>query len=166
MLLPFAMPFTCQVRTVFVPLETNAENWKVDTTGTDTVAGEIVTLIPVVASVHEEFDVAVDEVEVVVVQVTAGVAAVPPHEAKPSNATNKIIRKGRRLTAPPFSLFDMPNPYGSGSTLLLKMRKDAKFSLILRSVKNSDQNSPINSNFQSVMHSDGASPEFPELPNR
>ena len=82
------MPFTSHVMTTFVPLETTPENWYVDTTFTETVAGVIVTLMPVVASVHEEDDVEVDEVEVVVVHVTAGVAA-EPQEVRAIGAASK-----------------------------------------------------------------------------
>jgi len=44
--------------------------------------------MPVVASVHEEVAVDVEEVDVVVVQVTAGVAA-EPQEVRPITATSK-----------------------------------------------------------------------------
>ena len=56
-------------------------------------------LIPVAASVHEELEVDVDEVEVVVEHVTFGGAAALWHEPSPSNEANNK-RKGRRLTAP------------------------------------------------------------------
>jgi hypothetical protein len=81
-----------------------SKNCWVVTTFTDTVAGEIVTLMFVTGSVHVEMDVVVEEVDVEVVQTTAVLgAADPPHEAMPKTAQTKI--KGRRRFIAPLRLF-------------------------------------------------------------
>jgi len=82
------MPFTCQVMILSPPFVC-AENWYVDTTLTEAVAGAMVTVMPVVESVHEEFDVDVDDVEVVVAQVTVGPAADEPHDVRLITAVSK-----------------------------------------------------------------------------
>ena len=106
--LPLAIPFTCQVTTLLVPPEIVPVNWYVDATFTEVVAGETVTEIPVVGSVHVDVDVAVEVVEVVVAQVTAVLAAVPPQEVKPKAAvTNADAKYKKRLTAPLSSVFEM-----------------------------------------------------------
>ena len=69
------MVFTCQMVTLFVPPWIKSWNCCVVTTFTETVAGEIVTLMFVTGSVHVETDVVVEEVEVLVVQVTAVLGA-------------------------------------------------------------------------------------------
>jgi hypothetical protein len=79
------------------------------TTFTETVAGEIVTLIFVAGSVQVEVEVVVEEVVVVVVQVTAVLAdAALWHEARPNTAMSKP-KNMRRFTAPLSSLFEIPN---------------------------------------------------------
>jgi hypothetical protein len=81
-------------------------------------------LMPVVASVHDEADVAVEEVEVVVVHVMAAGAAAEPHDVRSTKATNNRTNnrsRGRRLTAPLVSFFQLSILYSSGSILLLKI---------------------------------------------
>jgi hypothetical protein len=56
------------------------------TTLTETVAGEIVMLMPVTGSVHVELVVLADEVEVVVEQTMAVLTGLAPHEARLSAA--------------------------------------------------------------------------------
>jgi hypothetical protein len=81
-----------------------SKNCWVVTTFTDTVAGEIVTLMFVTGSVHVEMDVVVEEVDVEVVQTTAVLGgADPPHEARPNMAQTNI--KGRRRFIAPRRLF-------------------------------------------------------------
>jgi hypothetical protein len=64
------MPFTCQRVTEFVPPCTKSWNCWVVTTFTETVAGEIVTLMFVAESVHVDVEVFEELVDVVVVHVT------------------------------------------------------------------------------------------------
>jgi hypothetical protein len=59
------------VTTLFVPPDTNAVNCALVTTFRETVTGEMVTVIPVTGSVHEEEEDVEVVVEVVVVHVTA-----------------------------------------------------------------------------------------------
>lgn len=63
------------------------------TTFTETVAGETETEIPVTGSMQAELEVAVDVLDVVVVQVIAVLAAgVPPQEVSPrADAPRKRI---------------------------------------------------------------------------
>ena len=118
---PPAMLFTCQMVTEFVPPWTASKNCWVVTTFTDTVAGAIVTLIPVTGSVHVDVEVVVEVAEVVVVvQVTAVLVAACLQEARPKRAMSKT-KNERRFTVPLSSLFEIPNSYGSVSTLILKM---------------------------------------------
>jgi hypothetical protein len=98
------MLFTFQILMELVPPETNAENWVVVTIFTETVAGDIVTEIPVTGSVHVEEDDELEVVEVVVVQVTAVlVAAVLLQETEPRTARTDAMSESR-FTAPLFSL--------------------------------------------------------------
>jgi hypothetical protein len=84
------------------------------------VAGEIVTLIFVTGSVQVEVEVVADVVEVLVVQVTAVLAGAWWHEARAGRAASKTKNR-RRFTAPLCSPFEIPNTYGSASTLIPKM---------------------------------------------
>ena len=107
--------------TEFVPPWMKSWNCWVVTTFTETVAGEIVTLMPVTGSVQVDIEVVVEVVEVVVVHVTAVlVAAFLLQEARPKSAMSKTKNR-RRFTAPLSSLFEISNPYGSVSILILKM---------------------------------------------
>ena len=107
--------------TLFVPPWMDTKNCWVVTTFTETVAGEIVTLIFVTGSVHVDVEVVVEVVEVAVEHVTAVlVAAYFLHEAKLRTAMSGAKYR-RRFTAPLSSLFDIPNTYGSVSTLIPKM---------------------------------------------
>ena len=118
---PPAMLFTCQMVTEFVPPWTASKNCWVVTTFTDTVAGAIVTLIPVTGSVHVDVEVVVEAVEVVVVHVTAVlVAAYFLQEIKLKTAMSGAKYR-RRFTAPLSSLFEIPDAFGSVSTLIPKM---------------------------------------------
>ena len=103
-----------------MPPVMESKNCCVVTTFTETVEGEIVTLIFVTGSVHVEVEVVAEVVDVVVVQVTAVLVAVCLQEARPNRATSKTKNR-RRFTAPLCSLFEIPNTYGSVSTLPLKM---------------------------------------------
>lgn len=72
--LPPVMLFTFQMVTEFVPPVTASMNCCVVTTFTETVEGEIVTLMFVTGSVQVDVEVVAEEVEVLVVQVTAVLA--------------------------------------------------------------------------------------------
>jgi hypothetical protein len=72
---PPVLLFTCQVTTVLVPPETDTWNCVDVTIFTETVAGEIVTPIPVTGSTHEAEEVEVVVVAVVVEHTTAVLAA-------------------------------------------------------------------------------------------
>ena len=84
------MVFTCQMVTEFVPPWMESWNCWVVTTFTETVAGEIVTLMFVTGSVQVDVVVVVEEVEVVVVHVTAVLVAVEPHEARPKREVSRM----------------------------------------------------------------------------
>jgi hypothetical protein len=104
----------------FVPPVMETRNcWGV-TTFTETVEGEIVTLIFVTGSVQVDSDVIAEVVEVVVVQVTAVLVAACLQEARPKRAMSDTINR-RRFTAPLCPLLEIPNVYGSVSTLFPKM---------------------------------------------
>ena len=113
--LPPTTLFTFQMAMEFVPPWMKAWNCCLPTTFTETVAGEIVTLIFVTGSVHVEVEVAVEEVEVLVVQVTAVLAGALWHEAALNTAMSEPKNR-RRFTAPLASFFEIPNPYSSVST--------------------------------------------------
>ena len=113
--LPPVTLFTCQMVTEFVPPVMASMNCWVVTTFTETVAGEIVTLIFVTGSVQVDVEVVAELVVVLVVQVTAVLAGAAPQEDKPKRATSKT-RKRRRFTATLYSLFYISDPYGSAST--------------------------------------------------
>jgi hypothetical protein len=105
----------------FVPPETATRNCVLVATFTEVVAGEIVTVIPVTGSVHEEEEVVVEVVEVVVVHTTAVLtgAAYLWHEIR----LNRLImsaKTGRRFTAPLSLASCMPIYCGSVATLLQK----------------------------------------------
>ena len=87
--MPPVILFTFQMVTEFVPPVTESRNCCVVTTFTETVEGEIVTLIFVTGSVHVDVEVAVEVVVVLVVQVTAVLVAVEPQEAKPNRAMSE-----------------------------------------------------------------------------
>jgi len=91
------------------------------TTFTEAVAGEIVTLIFVTGSVQVDVEVVLELVELVVVHVTAVLAGAAPHEARPQTAMIKTKNNKRRLTAPLCSPFEIPDEYGSVSSLIPKM---------------------------------------------
>jgi hypothetical protein len=86
----------------FVPPETAAENCVAVTTLMAIVTGEIVTVMLVTGSVHEEEEDAVELDPDVVVQVTAVLAA-EPHEAKLITAMINA-KSERRFTAPRYSI--------------------------------------------------------------
>ena len=90
------------------------------TTFTETVAGAIVTVMLVAESVQVEVEVVEEEVVVVFVHVMVVVAAAWLQEAKPSKAM-RATRNKRRFTVPRSLWFEIPNSYGSVSTLIPKM---------------------------------------------
>jgi hypothetical protein len=69
------MLLTFQMVTAFVPPWMESKNCWVVTTFTETVAGEIVTLIFVSGSVHVDVEVVAEVVEVLVVHATAVLGA-------------------------------------------------------------------------------------------
>jgi len=69
--LPPIVPLTSQLIFEFVPPETTAMKFAEVVTFTESVAGEIVTLIPVAGSVQVEVEVVVEEDDEVVEQVMA-----------------------------------------------------------------------------------------------
>jgi hypothetical protein len=77
------------------------------TTFTETVAGEIVTLIFVTGSVHVDVELVLEEVEVVVVQVMAVLAGAAPQEFRPRSAATASNGR-KRFTAPRPSLLEFP----------------------------------------------------------
>jgi hypothetical protein len=98
--LPPVVPFTCQFVTEFVPPWTESWNCNVVATLTDAVAGEMVTLMLVVGSVHVEVEVEEELVDVEVVQVTAVLAVLAWwQEDRAKRARTKGDKNGR-LTAP------------------------------------------------------------------
>jgi hypothetical protein len=97
-----------------------SKNCWVVTTFTETVEGEIVTLIFVTGSVHVDVEVVAEVVDVLDVQVTAVLVVACLQEAKPNRAMSKT-RNGRRFTATLCSLFEIPDAYGSVSTMVPKM---------------------------------------------
>jgi hypothetical protein len=88
----------------------DTENCSSVATFTEAVAGEIVTLIFVTGSVHVDVEVVDDEVEDVVVQVTAVLAGAAPQEVRLNAATSKIARTMKRFTAPLSPLFQILLP--------------------------------------------------------
>lgn len=119
MLLPPVTLFTFQMVTEFVPPVMEAMNCCVVTTFTEIVAGEIVTLIFVTGSVHVEVEVVAEVVVVLVVHVTAVLAAAWWQEVSPNRAMSETKNR-RRFTAPLSSLFEIPNTYGCVSTMIPK----------------------------------------------
>jgi hypothetical protein len=119
--LPPVVLFTFQMGTEFVPPVMETKNcWPV-ATFTETVAGEIVTLIFVTGSVHVDVEVVAEEVEVDVVHVTAVLgAAYLLHEGKLRMAM-RGAKYRKRLTAPRSSRYEFQNACGSISTLIPKM---------------------------------------------
>src|SRR6202142_4028508 len=119
------MLLTCHVTGVLVPPESPAWNCRLVATLTETMEGEMATLIPVTGSLQaaEEVDV-VDEVvvpfvvfveEVVVVHTMAVLEVVllpPPHEAR-LNMPMSNANIGRRFTAPLSLTLNMPMDCGS-----------------------------------------------------
>jgi hypothetical protein len=87
------MLFTFQTITLLVPPDRNAENCCVVTTFTEAVAGEIVMLIFVVGSVQVDAEVDDDEVEVLVVQVTAVLTGAAPQDVSPRRASARMARR-------------------------------------------------------------------------
>src|ERR1700732_1704514 len=102
------MLFTFQIVTEFVPPVMESKNCWVVTTFTETVEGEIVTLIFVTGSVQVEVEVVAEVVDVEVVQVTAVLVAACLQEARPNKAMSEINSR-RRFTAPLCSLFGIPD---------------------------------------------------------
>ena len=84
------------------------------------MVGEIAIVIPVVGSVHEEEEVVVDVVEVVVVHVMAVLAGAAWWQETRANTLTNMAKIGRRLTTPLPLTFHMPIYCGSVSTLLQK----------------------------------------------
>jgi len=114
------MLLTFQIVTELVPPWMASWNtWEV-TTFTETVAGEMVTLMLVTGSVQVEVELVEDVVEAVVVQVIAVLAAEWWHDGKVSRAVNSA-NKTRRFTAPLSLLLRIPKAYDSVSNLVLKM---------------------------------------------
>ena len=94
--------------------------WAV-TTFTETVEGEMVTLIFVTGSIQVDVDVEVELVVVLVVQVTAVlVVDAEWQEAKPNRAASET-RNRRRFTAPLCSPFEIHKTCSSASTLIPEM---------------------------------------------
>jgi hypothetical protein len=88
------------------------------------VAGEIVIVIPVVGSVHDEDEEVVEVVDVVVVQLMAVLgAAALWHETSPM-APMRNARIGRRLTAPLSLTPQMPNHCSSAA---MSFQKSANY---------------------------------------
>ena len=87
------------------------------TTFTETVAGEIVTLMLVTGSVHVSVELFVAVVDVVVVHVIAVLAGAAPQEVRLKIAMDKIKRE-RNFTAPLSLPFEIPNTFDSASTLI------------------------------------------------
>jgi hypothetical protein len=115
------MLFTFQMGIEFVPPVMETKNCLPVTTFTETVAGEIVTLIFVAGSVHVEVEVVAEAVEVEVVHVTAVLgAAYLLHEGKLRTAMSGAKYR-KRLTAPRSSRYEIHNTCGSVSTLIPKM---------------------------------------------
>jgi hypothetical protein len=118
---PPVVLFTFQMVTEFVPPCMESKNCWVVTTFTEIVAGAIETLMFVTGSVHVDIEVLVEVVEVVVVQVTAVLAAVYfLQEAKLRKAMSDAKYR-RGFNAPLSSLFQIPNIYDSVSTLIPKL---------------------------------------------
>ena len=110
MSLPPVVPFTCQMVTEFVPPWMESRNCWVVTTLTETVAGDIVTLIFVTGSVHVDVEVVVELVAVVVVQVTAVLLVVAWwQDTSPKRPVNKI-RNRKRFTAALSSQLEISDP--------------------------------------------------------
>lgn len=80
------------------------------TTLTETVAGEIVTLILVTGSVQVDVEVVVELVAVVVVQVTAVLLAAAWWQEDRAKREVSKIRIGKRFTAALASLFEISDP--------------------------------------------------------
>jgi len=85
----------------FVPPVMEAMNCCSVTTFTETLAGEIVTLMFVTGSVQVEVDVVLEEVDVFVVQVTAVLAGAAPHELRPSAAARAKASTSREERSAP-----------------------------------------------------------------
>lgn len=85
------------------------------TTFTETVAGEIVTLMFVTGSVQVDIELLLELVKVRVVHVTAVlVGAAPQDVIRPKRARNKA-RNRECFTAPLSLLFEIPDTYDSVS---------------------------------------------------
>src|ERR1700682_375342 len=105
---------------LFVPPEMPFWNGVDVATVTETVVGEIAMLMPVVGSVHEEDDVVVDVVEVVVVHVMAVLGVVGAdlrHETRVNVPMNNA-KIQKPLTAPLSFTSHMPIYCGSVATSL------------------------------------------------
>jgi len=114
------MLFTFQIVTEFVPPVMESWNCCVVTTFTETMEGEMVTLIFVTGSVHVDVEVEVELVVVLVVHVTAVLVVAWWQDAKPKRAMSETKNK-RRFTAPLCSLFEIGKRYGSASILTPKL---------------------------------------------
>lgn len=86
---------------------------------TETVAGEMVTLMLVAGSVQVDVEDVEEVPDVVVVQVIPVLAGAWWQEVRVKRARSKGNKSGR-FTAPLSSLFDVPNAFGSVSTLIPK----------------------------------------------
>lgn len=115
------MLFTFQMGTEFVPPVMETKNcWPVATL-TETVAGEIVTLILVTGSVHVDVEVVAELVEVEVVHVTAVLgAAYLLHDGKLRRAISGAKYR-KCFTAPRSLRYEIQNACGSVSALIPKM---------------------------------------------
>jgi hypothetical protein len=111
------MLLTFQMVTLFVPPWIESWNCCGVATLTETVAGEIVTLMLVTGSVQVLVELFVAVVDVEVVQVIAVLVGAAPHEASASRTTGKIISE-RYFTAPLPLLIEFPNSFDSASTVI------------------------------------------------
>jgi hypothetical protein len=87
------------------------------TTFTETVAGEMVTLMLVTGSVQVLVELFEAVVDVEVVHVIAVLVGAAPHDTRPNRAMDKTKRE-RNFTAPLSLLFEIPNTFDSASTVI------------------------------------------------
>jgi hypothetical protein len=87
------------------------------TTFTETVAGEIVTLMLVTGSVQVSVELLEAVVEVEVVHVITVLTGAAPQEESPKRATDKTKRE-RNFTAPLSLLFEIPSTFDSASIVI------------------------------------------------
>ena len=106
--------------TEFVPPWTASRNCCVVATLTEAVAGEMVTLMLVVGSVHVEVEVEEELVDVEVVQVTAVLAVLAWWQEDRAKRTRTNGNKNGRLTAPLSWPFEIASTYSCVSARIPK----------------------------------------------